>query len=79
MNGICTRCTQVGEIRLSGTLDWDVPYALCANTGHSPFRSLPLASHRTATRGYPPVPHRVAVCMNIHWREGAIFYPTGEI
>lgn len=29
--GTCTRCGQVGLIRLSGTLDWDVPYQLCAN------------------------------------------------
>jgi hypothetical protein len=28
---ICTRCGQAGLIRLSGTLDWDVPYQLCAN------------------------------------------------
>jgi hypothetical protein len=27
----CTRCCQVGLIRLRGTLDWDVPYQLCAN------------------------------------------------
>jgi len=29
--GTCTRCGQVGLIRLRGTLAWDVPYALCAN------------------------------------------------
>jgi hypothetical protein len=28
--GCCTRCSQVGLIRLRGILDWDVPYALCA-------------------------------------------------
>jgi hypothetical protein len=27
---VCTRCGHEGLIRLSGTLDWDVPYQLCA-------------------------------------------------
>jgi hypothetical protein len=27
----CTRCGQAGLIRLRGTLDWEVPYQLCAN------------------------------------------------
>lgn len=29
--GTCTRCNQSGEIRLRGKLEWDLPYALCAN------------------------------------------------
>jgi hypothetical protein len=29
--GTCTRCTHIGVIRLSGVLDWGVPYQLCAN------------------------------------------------
>lgn len=42
--GICTRCCQVGLIRLRGDLAFGVPYALCTNC-HGVLQGLDDAEH----------------------------------